>query len=62
MEDPNTYNDGPPRDAVPLESYTVQLGSESTAQMLPIHSPDDISGSLIAYLTAEMNDEVSELV
>ena len=62
MEDPDSHNDGPtPLDTVPFEPYDVELTSALTARMLPVHSRNDISGSLMAYLTKEMNDEVIRL-
>jgi hypothetical protein len=60
MEDPLVVLHGPrPREPFPLGAYDVALSSGSTGRMIPVHHPSLVSGSLIAYLSEEMNKEVS---
>ena len=59
MEDPHVVFQGPrPREPIPLSSYTVELSSGSTAQIVPVHHAGGVSESLIGYLAGEMNMEV----
>ena len=60
MEDPGVVHIGPrPIEECILEPYDVQLPSGVSARLIPVTHPGIISASLIAYLTNEMNNEVS---
>ena len=57
MEDPQAAILGPRPLSFPLASYDVDLMA-GMARMVPVHDPSEVSGSLIAFLASEMNDEV----
>jgi hypothetical protein len=62
MEDPYLVNAGPrPLEPFPFASYDVQLASGDTAKMVPVHDQSQVSVTLVAYLTQEMNEEVCSI-
>jgi hypothetical protein len=62
MEDPYHVYAGPrPLEPFPLASYDVQLASGVTAKMVPVHDQSQVSITLVAYLTQEMNEEVRSI-